>query len=70
MNSTNFPSAVGNNSNGRLIAVLEPVRQLLHDIEDVAGAAGQRGLPDRLIEAVLETRLRLDREIEHQRIAA
>jgi hypothetical protein len=47
-----------NNSNDRLIAVLEPVRELLRDVE--------RGVSVPL-EVALEERLRLDREIEHLR---
>jgi hypothetical protein len=47
------------NSNDRLIAVLEPVRELLRDIE--SGTSVPR-------EIALEARLRLDREIEYLRM--
>jgi hypothetical protein len=45
-----------NDSNSRLIAVLEPVREMLRDVE---------GHVPELREYALETRLRLDREIEY-----
>jgi hypothetical protein len=47
-----------NNSNERLIAVLEPMRELLRDVE--------RGVSVHP-EVALEARLRLDREIEYLR---
>jgi hypothetical protein len=47
------------NSNDRLIAVLEPVRELLRYVED--------GVAPELREPVLEARLSIDREIEHLR---
>jgi hypothetical protein len=49
-----------NNSNDRLVAVLEPVRELLRDVEN------KTSVP---CEIALEVRLRLDREIEHLRSA-
>jgi hypothetical protein len=47
------------NSNHRLIAVLEPVRELLRDIENRISVSS---------EVALEARLRLDREIEQLRV--
>jgi hypothetical protein len=49
-----------NNSNDRLIAMLEPVRELLRDIENEARVPS---------EIALEARQRLDREIEHLKSA-
>jgi hypothetical protein len=48
------------NSNDRLIAMLEPVRELLRDVENKTTVSR---------EIALEVRLRLDREIEHLRSA-
>jgi hypothetical protein len=48
------------NSNDRLIAMLELVRELLRDIEN------EVRVPSKI---VLEARLRLDREIEHLKSA-
>jgi hypothetical protein len=51
-----------NNSNEHLIAVLEPVRELLHDVEHLRYIERSMTI---LGERVSEARLSVDREIEH-----
>lgn len=53
-----------NNSNDRLIAVLEPVRELLHEVEQLRRIARKH---PHLREQVLAARLNVDREIENLR---